>query len=112
MVKELTPEEVDHIDGLIEEARDGKIVTEFHAIHCKAIALSESIFSADNGQVFLLKSRQCADPTENTAPAAKDLVAILKALNILPILDYSLLDEKVVVGCRTYPQRKSGLRVP
>ncbi len=102
-VTTLSASEMNHIDELIEAARNGKIVTETSQIHCMAISLNDTTYTADNGKVFLLKSSVCQDPTENTAPEAKELVSQLSTLekqaNAIQVTE---------VRCTTYPRIYDG----
>lgn len=81
-VKQLSGSEMQEIEQLIDESRDGKITTTTTPFHCMAIANSYDLYTADNRQIFLKRSALCQDPTFNETMSATKLVEILSNLRL------------------------------
>lgn len=82
-VKVLSHREMNIINSLIEDARNGEIVTRTSgSFHCLAIGFEQKTLTADNGKVFLSRSDVIC-PSKfivNTTAAASELVIKLEAL--------------------------------
>jgi hypothetical protein len=81
-VTTLSPNEIDTIDSLIEEARSGQIVVKDTGIRCLAMGTDKKTLTADNGKVFLLEESVICPASEkvNTSPAAAELIQKLNDL--------------------------------
>ncbi len=77
---QLSVEEVDKIDNLIEEARTGEVVTDPVRAFCFAPSQFTMSSTADNQKVFLRSGDICSQVKRNTSPAAATLVTIIQKL--------------------------------
>lgn len=81
-IKRLSADEMDTIESLIADARDGKQVRIPNRALCFVAPFKTERYTADNGKVFLKSGHLCNGWLVNDSEAAGELVGILAKLRM------------------------------